>query len=210
MLPVSLQPLNNYHNGNENEQWNIIYPRFKPRHAQQARLKNPAHVFPRLPDALGAEDYPADDDKRERQQHPGKFPERGQKPPFRHDIGVFPIFPEQNQRQEKQCVVRTPCDERPVGAVPEPAHQEDYERVAYHFRLRDAASAERDVDIVAEPCRQRDVPPAPELRNVAREIRHVEVAHQTHAEQLGCADGDVRVARKVAVNLESEENGGEQ
>ena len=54
------------------------------------------------------------------------------------------------------------------------------------------------------------MPSTPELRDVAAEIRHVEVAHQLDAEQLGRTDGDVRVAREVAVNLESEEDGGKE
>lgn len=54
------------------------------------------------------------------------------------------------------------------------------------------------------------MPTAPELRNVPAEIRHVEVAHQLDAEQLRRSDGDVAIARKVAVNLEGEEDGGKQ
>ena len=107
-------------------------------------------------------------------------------------------------------MVRAPRDERPVGTVPKAAQQEDDERVAHHLRLAHTATAQGDIDVVAEPSRQRDVPTTPELGNVAAEIRHVEVPHQPDAEQLGRADGNVAVAREVAVNLEGEEDGGKE
>lgn len=107
-------------------------------------------------------------------------------------------------------MVRAPGDEGPVGAVPETRQQEDDERVAHHLGFRDTATAQRDIDVIPEPSRQRDVPTPPELGDVAAEIRHVEVAHQPDPKELRRSDGDVRVAREVAVNLESEEDGGEQ
>ena len=54
------------------------------------------------------------------------------------------------------------------------------------------------------------MPTAPKLGDVAAEIRYVEVAHQLDTEQLGCADGNVGVAREVAINLEGEEYRGKQ
>ena len=54
------------------------------------------------------------------------------------------------------------------------------------------------------------MPPAPELGDVAAEIRHVEVAHQLDPEKLRRSDGDVGVAREVTIDLESEEDGREQ
>ena len=53
------------------------------------------------------------------------------------------------------------------------------------------------------------MPAAPELGNVAAEVRIAEVAHQTYAEQLGGADGDVGIAGEVAVDLDGEEDGGQ-
>lgn len=107
-------------------------------------------------------------------------------------------------------MIGSPCDESPVGAMPEPTQQENDKRVTDHLCLRAAAAAQRDIDVIAEPSRQRNVPSAPELGNVAAEIRHVEVAHQPDAEQLRSADGDVGISGEIAVNLESEQNGGQE
>ena len=49
------------------------------------------------------------------------------------------------------------------------------------------------------------MPTAPEFGNVATEVWHVEVAHQSDAEQFGTSDGDIAVAREVAVNLDGKE-----
>lgn len=67
MLSFSFVPFG--YQQQENKQQAALCSRVIHRRAQQARIENPADVFPRLSDALGAEDYPADDDKHERQQH---------------------------------------------------------------------------------------------------------------------------------------------
>ena len=107
-------------------------------------------------------------------------------------------------------MVRASGDEGPVGAVPETRQQEDDEGVAHHLGLRDTAAAQGDVDVIPEPSRQADVPPAPELGDVATEVGHVEVAHQLDPEKLRRSDGDVGVAREVAIDLESEEDGSKE
>ena len=107
-------------------------------------------------------------------------------------------------------MIRAPGNESPVGAVPETAHKEDDERVPDDFRLAYATASQGDIDIIPEPSSERNMPPAPKLCYVAAEIRHVEVAHQLDTKQLGRAYGNVGIARKVAVDLEGEENGGEK
>ena len=49
------------------------------------------------------------------------------------------------------------------------------------------------------------MPTMPELAHGAGEIGTSEVVHQPEAEDTCCADGDERIARKVAVDLEREE-----
>ena len=162
--------------------------------------------MPCLADALRPEDDPADHHQHERQHHLTRLLERGQHPALGHLIRVLPVPPQQNQRQEQQGVIRAPRDERPVRTVPETAHKEDHERVPHHPRLRHPAPAQRNVHIVPEPRRQRNVPPTPKLSYVPAEVRHVEVAHQPYPEQLRRTDGDVAVARKVAIDLKREEH----
>ena len=116
----------------------------------------------------------------------------------------------QDERQKQNCMIGSPSNESPVGAMPETAQQENDKRVANHLCLRAAAAAQRNIDVIAEPCRQRNVPPAPKLGNVAAEIRNVEIAHKPDTEQLRRSDGNVGIAREVAVNLEGEKNGSQK
>ena len=104
-------------------------------------------------------------------------------------------------------MVRSPGNECPVRPMPESAHEKDDKRVPYHLRLTHPAATQRYVHIVAEPCRQRYVPPPPKLGYVSAEIRHVEVPHQLYPEQFGGSNGNVAVPREVTVDLESEEYG---
>lgn len=107
-------------------------------------------------------------------------------------------------------MICAPCNESPVGPMPKTTHKEDDECVSYDFSLAHTAAAQGNIDIIPKPSRQGDVPPAPKLRYVATEIGYIEVAHQLDAEEFGRAYGNVRVARKIAVNLEGEEDGGEK
>ena len=130
--------------------------------------------------------------------------------PFGDDAGgVFPIGSAQEERDEEQGVDAAPDDEGPIGPVPEPGDEEDDEDVADGLGLGDAGSAEGDVEVVAEPGGEGDVPTPPELGDVAGEVGELEVGHQLEAEELGGADGDVGVPGEVPVDLEGEEDGAE-
>ncbi len=118
---------------------------------------------------------------------------------------MLPILTPQEQGQEIERVEEPPDDEGPVGAMPESAHDENDERIADLHADAAAAAAQGDVEVVAEPGGQRDVPAPPELGDVAGEVGVGEIAHQVEAEQPGGADGDVGVAGEVAVDLEGEE-----
>ena len=82
--------------------------------------------------------------------------------------------------------------------------------MAYAVGYGRATATQGDIDIIAEPCGERDMPTPPELRYVAAEIRYVEVAHESDTEQLGDAYGYVGVAGEVAINLNGEQHGCEE
>src|SRR5439155_12657302 len=65
-----------------------------------------------------------------------------------------------------------------------------------------AVTAERNVEVVAQPRRQRDVPARPELGERLREVRPVEVHSQVVAQEPRAPERNVRVAREVTVDLE--------
>ena len=93
-------------------------------------------------------------------------------------------------------------DERPGGAVPEPAEQHRQQQVAVREQRALAVAAERDVEVVAQPARQRHVPAPPEVLQRDGGVRRVEVLRELEAEQQRDADRDVRVAAEVGEDLD--------
>ena len=67
-----------------------------------------------------------------------------------------------------------------------------------------AVAAQRDVEVVAQPGRERDVPAAPELRRILSFERRGEVLFETIAEHQRDADCHIGVAREIAVELNRE------
>ena len=65
-------------------------------------------------------------------------------------------------------------------------------------------AAERDVEVVAQPGRERDVPAPPELRRARGAVRTVEVPGQLDAEDAREAERHVGVRAEVEVDLEAE------
>ena len=119
------------------------------------------------------------------------------------------IRPTQQERQEKASVDAAPDDEGPVGAVPKSAHEEDDEDVADGLPFAHARTTQRNVEVIAEPGGQRDVPTPPELCDIAGEVGRLEVGHELDAKEFGGADGDVAVAGEVTVDLEGKIDGAE-
>lgn len=66
-----------------------------------------------------------------------------------------------------------------------------------------AVAAQGDVHIVPEPEGERHVPAAPELRSRLGNIRIVEVFRQAEAENPPQANGHIRIAGEIKVELES-------
>ena len=104
-------------------------------------------------------------------------------------------------QHEKQSVVRAPNDEDPVRAVPQSTQQHRDHEVSVRHETRASIATERDVDVVAKKRRERDVPAPPEIREVRRLVRRVEVLGQAQPEQIAEADRHVAVARKVEIQL---------
>ena len=70
--------------------------------------------------------------------------------------------------------------------------------------------AQRDVQIVAQPGRQGDVPASPEIGRRRREIGRQEISREFDIEELGHPAGDVGIAGKIAVDLSGEGIGKQQ
>ena len=114
------------------------------------------------------------------------------------------------QGRDPQAVVGAPEDEVWRLAVPHPAGDEGH--VHAHDGQQHGARAEEldvpelshhgPVDVVDEPARQGHVPVRPEVADVLVAEGPVEVLGQWNPHEPGAADGQVRVAREVEVEVE--------
>lgn len=67
--------------------------------------------------------------------------------------------------------------------MPESAHREDNHRVEHPSGFAAPVASEREVDIVAKPCGERDMPSAPEVSYGLCKIRSYEVGWQFNAKE---------------------------
>ncbi len=103
---------------------------------------------------------------------------------------------------EEHPVQQAPHRERPGRAVPQPAQEHHDQQVAQRLGPAAARAAQRDEQVVAQEERQRHVPAPPELGDVHRLERRVEVLGEAEAEQERQPDGHVGVAGEVEVQLQ--------
>ena len=146
----------------------------------------------RLGEGRGAEEHPADHHDEQRvgvaeRPRPAREPVR-RGPPAR-----APGTPPWNRPQTTN-VQLAPCHS--------PHRKNTITRLHVHAPRRHAVAAERDVEVVAEPGRQRDVPAPPELGEALRDVRVVEVLEEAEPEHPAEPDRHVRVAGEVEVDLE--------
>ena len=157
-----------------------------------------SQVAPEGGDALLAKDQPADVGQHKHEGDPqnfraGKCLERRRDHPGGKAIN-----------QDEDSIVQAPEDKVPRRAVPEAGQKKDDQNIGRRPRRADVGAAERDVNVVANPGGQRDVPAPPEIRRGFREVGVIEVLDQLKSEQSRCAAGDVGVCGEIGVNLHAE------
>ena len=111
---------------------------------------------------------------------------------------------------EENAVQESPNYKIPRGAVPQSTDSKYNDDIDIRSDFSFPIASKREIEIVAEPVGERDMPSCPKILEGSRQIRFVEISAQFEPEQTGCADGDLRIGRKVKVELEGEENGGHQ
>lgn len=104
---------------------------------------------------------------------------------------------------KKGTVQQAPDDKIPTGSVPESAQEKDQKEVERSALFAAPVSAQRDIQVVSEPAGKGNVPPAPELAERAGDVGIIEVDAQLKAEKSPKADGHVRVAGKVKIDLQA-------
>ena len=159
MLTLALQPLNHQH---YNHKPSCLIPISEEtiRSHYSILAEHSVYVLPGTTNTLGTENNPAHDNKHKRQQHHKEFLRSRQKLTFGNRTCVFTIPAPKYKWQKQQRVISTPCYESPVCTVPKPAQQKNYKCVSYNLSLSGTATSKRNIDIIAEPSIERNVPPS--------------------------------------------------
>ena len=95
------------------------------------------------------------------------------------------------------------------SSMPESAHDEYNHCVEHPSGFAASVASEREIDIVAKPCGERDMPSSPEVGYGLCKIRSDEVGWQFNAKESSATDSHQRVASKVYINLNGVEHTGQ-
>ena len=109
-------------------------------------------------------------------------------------------------RREQNRVQKTPQDKIPRRAVPQAGREPDEQDIQQLPGAPLPVSAKRDIEIIAEPRAERNMPAPPEFRDAARQIGVLEVLRKPESKNPAKADGHVAVAREIIVDLQGERN----
>src|SRR5579859_947050 len=155
---------------------------------------------------LGSKQYPSHARQQKRARYhrqasrPSSFVHTDQtKGPITH------IFAEAPDNQINR-VEESPKDVRPVRAMPEATDTKCNKEARKVTPFAKAAAAHRNVHVIAEPSRKRDVPTSPEFGDRRRMVWLIEILHQLEAEHARRAYCDIRVTREVAIDLIGEKD----
>ena len=97
-------------------------------------------------------------------------------------------------KHENEAVEGAPQHERPRGSMPQPPQQHGQQKIPIRLPRAVTISAQGNIEIVAQPRREADMPPPPELRRTSRNVRQVEVQHNIKTQETSRAPGNIRVS----------------
>ena len=114
----------------------------------------------------GSEKNPGECHEEKGESHSQKFrPSRC--PRFSHDVlGISAIQTEEKQWKKQQSMDEAPHHESPIGPMPKPRDQEDDEGVSNGLPFPNTGPPKWDVQVIAEPRGQGDVPSPPKFSDV--------------------------------------------
>src|SRR5437016_128016 len=101
-------------------------------------------------------------------------------------------------------MVNAPEEEVPGGAVPEATESESQQPITDFAIDAVAAAANGNVDIIAYPRAQGDMPTMPEIGKVHGQVRPVEIGRELHSERPCQTDRHVAVAAEIQEDAEAE------
>ena len=142
-------------------------------------------------EGVGAEENPCEGDCEEGEGHGEEF----------GDSECGEVLGLESFEGEQAAVDAAPEEEGPRRAVPETAEEHGEEEVCVGASVAEAIAAEGDVEVLAKPGREGDVPAAPEVGEGACEVGGIEVFGEEESEHEAEADGHVGVSAEVEVDL---------
>ena len=157
--------------------------------------------------AVGAEEDPREADENERPESLPQDKEEGILLDTERLVECQTRLSRDHTDDLINTVQTAPDNEGPACTVPEAADEEYEEKVEIMSCLGATVTAERYVEIIAEPGGKTDVPSRPEFLDGSCSVGAVEVLHEANAHDSRATDGDIRVAGEVAIDLYGEENG---
>ena len=86
--------------------------------------------------------------------------------------------------------------------MPQSAKEKNDHEIQASACIRDAVSAERDIQIIPEPAGQGDVPAAPKIPEGLGDVGVIKILKKLEAEHLSQPHGHVRVTGKVEIDLQ--------
>lgn len=89
--------------------------------------------------------------------------------------------------------------------MPDTAHKKNDQDIEITAPLAASAPAQREIDVIAQPGGEGDVPSAPEVTCGGGGIGHREVLGQVETEDLAAANGDGGIACEIAKDLDGVE-----
>ena len=105
---------------------------------------------------------------------------------------------------EAHAVEQAPDDEHARGPMPYACDEHSGKVVEVGAQLSTAVAPQRDIDVVAKPGGEGDVPAVPKLREARGLVGEAEVVLQAETHQGGQSDRQVAIAREVAEDLHGE------
>lgn len=94
--------------------------------------------------------------------------------------------------------------------MPQSAYREYHHRVEHPASFAASVATQWEINIVSEPCGERDVPPTPKVCYSLGKIRADKVRWQLNAQKPSASDSHQRIPGKVRVNLYRVENTGQE
>lgn len=143
-------------------------------------------------------EYPAGGHNMEREQNMKKMADNTRAIVFHHRE-YTPINFMDNQQN---AMPSSPYHKKPRSSMPKSTQHHSYEQIEIGTDFASTIPAQRYIEIVSQPTRQRDMPATPELGNRTRLIGRIEIDFKTIPHKQGYADSHIGITRKITVYLQ--------